>query len=297
NGNMKLVHLVMKRPLDDVSLSDGELFMVRRPAYANHLAHAPERQPKSRCNNHRAQNNGNLHRKHLDSTGKGACACARHGAFVPHCVVDFQKGERQINMDYSICQALKWFSGHDQALIIYDICCQWSIHFQECVAQSEFLELWDSLKITGTVGKWHLAAHIPECFAKFTLNFIEGAGQVKGEILETLWSGMDEVAGLAQAMSTAHHQEVLDEYMNDSNWRKIIRMADSLCGKWSRAKQGLAETKPAFEQLTECLEPSLVQEWTAQERVAMENRGDHLKIYEVTSEKCRRCLYSSFGHG
>ncbi|KAI0244966.1 hypothetical protein BJV78DRAFT_1289900 [Lactifluus subvellereus] len=103
-------------------------------------------------------------------------------------------------------------------------------------------------------------------------------------------------------MSTAHHQEVLDEYMNDSNWRKIIRMggnlyfvhyyialtppqADSLCGKWSRAKQGLAETKPAFEQLTECLEPSLVQEWTAQERVAMENRGDHLKIYEVTSEK------------
>ncbi|KAI0245232.1 hypothetical protein BJV78DRAFT_1140113, partial [Lactifluus subvellereus] len=242
DGNMKLVHLVMKHPSDDVSLSDGELFMVRHPAYVNHL--------KSRCNNHRAQNNGNLHRKHLDSTGKGACACARHGAFVPHCVVDFQKGERQINMDYSICQALKWVSGHDHALVIYDICCQWSIHFQECVAQLEFLELWDSLKITGAVRKWHLTAHIPECFAKFTLNFIEGAGQVKGEILETLWSGMDEVAGLAQAMSTAYHQEVLDEYMSDSNWQKIIQMgrnlyfihyyialtpsqADSLCGKWS----------------------------------------------------------------
>ncbi|KAI0245917.1 hypothetical protein BJV78DRAFT_1286968 [Lactifluus subvellereus] len=96
---------------------------------------------------------------------------------------------------------------------------------------------------------------------------------------------MDEVAGLAQAMSTAHHQEVLDEYMNDSNWRKVIRMADSLCKKWSRAKQGLSETMPAFEQLTECLEPSLVQEWTAQERVAMENRGDHLKIYEATLDK------------
>ena len=51
---------------------------------------------KSKCSNHRAQNNGNIHRKHLDSTGKGACACARHGAFVPHCVVDFQKGERYI---------------------------------------------------------------------------------------------------------------------------------------------------------------------------------------------------------
>jgi len=109
---MKLVHLIMKRPEDDVSLSDGELFMVKHPPYAEHLAHTPQKQPvsshksivhlssdnltnvkKSRCSNHRAQNNGNLHRKHLDSTGKGACACARHGAFVPHCVVDFQKGE------------------------------------------------------------------------------------------------------------------------------------------------------------------------------------------------------------
>ena len=90
-------------------LSNGELFMVKCAPYQEHLANAPQRQPvsshktiviyklteikKSRCSNHRAQNNGNLHRKHLDSTGKGACACARHGAFVPHSVVDFQKGE------------------------------------------------------------------------------------------------------------------------------------------------------------------------------------------------------------
>jgi hypothetical protein len=103
------------------------------------------------------------------------------------------------------------FSQH--ALIIYDICCQWIIHFQERVSVSEFL---DSLQITGTVGKFHLAAHILECFPKYILNFIEGTSH--GDILEMLWSGMDEVAGLAQAMSIAHHQEVLDEYMNDSNW-------------------------------------------------------------------------------
>src|ERR1700677_3558941 len=45
DGNMKLVHLIMKRPEDDVSLSDGELFMVKRALYAEHLAHAPQRQP------------------------------------------------------------------------------------------------------------------------------------------------------------------------------------------------------------------------------------------------------------
>jgi hypothetical protein len=47
DGNMKLVHLVMKRPEDDVSLSDGELFMVKRDPYSAHLANAPQRQPVS----------------------------------------------------------------------------------------------------------------------------------------------------------------------------------------------------------------------------------------------------------
>ena len=107
-------------------------------------------------------------------------------------------------------------------LIIYDICCQWIIHFRERVSESEFLEVWESLEITGAIGKWHLAAHIAECFPRFSLNFVEGAGEVDGEILETLWLGLDEVSGLTQAMSIAHHQEVLDEYMNYSNWTKII---------------------------------------------------------------------------
>jgi hypothetical protein len=47
DGNMKLVHLKMRCPEDDVSLSDGELFMVKRMPYAEHLATAPERQPVS----------------------------------------------------------------------------------------------------------------------------------------------------------------------------------------------------------------------------------------------------------
>ena len=57
---------------------------------------------------------------------------------------------------------------------------------------------------------------------------MEGAGEVEGEILETLWSKMDEVAPLTQAMSVAHRQEVLDDHMNDSNWRKMIRIGEYL---------------------------------------------------------------------
>ena len=49
---------------------------------------------KSVCHNYRAMNAANLDRKNRDTTGIGACACVRHGCFVPHTVVDFQKGER-----------------------------------------------------------------------------------------------------------------------------------------------------------------------------------------------------------
>jgi hypothetical protein len=39
----------------------------------------------------------------------------------------------------------------------------------------------------------------------------------------------------------------------------------------------------------------LIQEWTTQERIAMKQRGDHLKIYEVASEKCMGFIDFSIG--
>src|SRR5882724_8468372 len=52
----------------------------------------------STCHNHKAVNAVNTHQNNLESTGIGACACARHGCFVPHLVMDFQKGERSVTI-------------------------------------------------------------------------------------------------------------------------------------------------------------------------------------------------------
>src|SRR5882724_7230692 len=52
---------------------------------------------KSTCHNHKAVNAVNTHWNNLESTGIGACACERHGCFVPHSV-DFQKGERSVTI-------------------------------------------------------------------------------------------------------------------------------------------------------------------------------------------------------
>ncbi|KAG1826707.1 uncharacterized protein BJ212DRAFT_1257706, partial [Suillus subaureus] len=132
-GNFTAQHMNMKTPEDDVSLADENGYMVTEGPYQTHITELIEEKEASfklSCNNHCAVNAANVQRSNLRVTGVGATACARHGCFVPHAVVDFQKGEWQMNMDYSICNALKYPSEDiGSALIIYDVACQWSIHF------------------------------------------------------------------------------------------------------------------------------------------------------------------------
>ena len=79
------------------------------------------------------------------------------------------------------------------------------------------------------VGKFQLAAHVPRCFARFSLNFFQGTGWLDGEILETLWSEFNKVSASAHSMSKAHRAEVYDDHMRDSNWKKLVgRVSDSL---------------------------------------------------------------------
>ncbi|KAG1791164.1 uncharacterized protein HD556DRAFT_1433031 [Suillus plorans] len=94
DGNFKVEHLHPTHPEDEVWLTDGRCFMVTRQAYQSHLTNAKEVIQMSECNNHRAVNQANMSRHKLEATGIGGCACARHGCFVPHSIVDFQKGER-----------------------------------------------------------------------------------------------------------------------------------------------------------------------------------------------------------
>lgn len=117
DGNFTAQHMNMREPELDIFLSDGSAYMVTDAEYQAHLSSAMESkevsqlidfsfsvafsmcQKRSTCSNHRAVNAANANRSNLRATGVGATACARHGCFVPHSVVDFQKGERQVFFD------------------------------------------------------------------------------------------------------------------------------------------------------------------------------------------------------
>jgi hypothetical protein len=113
--------------------------------------------------------------------------------------------------------------GLKEVLLIYDIMCQYLVHFDNRLnGVQNFLSLDSSIKVLGAIGKFHLADHVDSCFAKWSLNFMKGAGHIDGEIMETLWSGMNKVSGAARSMSKAHRQETLDDYMRDANWKKMV---------------------------------------------------------------------------
>ena len=123
-------------------------------------------------------------------------------------------------------------SGLQEGHIIYDINCQYLVNFTNRLAEVPyFLELDPKMKILGSVGKFHLADHVDSCFSQWTLNFMKGAGHIDGEIMETLWSGMNKVSGAARSMTKAHRQETLDDYMRDSNWKKTVGIGKFLLFK------------------------------------------------------------------
>lgn len=212
-----------------------------------------------------------------------------------------------MNVDYSVCKALNFNSeGLKEALVIYDINCQYLVHFQDRIDKvPEYLELDPEMKVLGAIGKFHLADHVDSCFSKWSLNFMKGAGHIDGEIMETLWSGMNKVSAAARTMTKAHRQETLDDYMRDSNWKKTVRIGrfiiveddsylthyffsvPTLLTKMKRSRDGLDATTPAYDQLTEsCLQRKLpVDNWRSAEQLAMEERGDLLKIFDINRNK------------
>ena len=261
DGNFSAEHMKCRTGEAEVPLSAGMAFMANPDSYRTHLQTAEEvpqvsgicsyvcsclitPQPNT-CNTYKAIEQANSRRPHLDVTGIGATACC-HGFFVPASVVDFQKGERfvllfmtiscaqltctfrQINMDYSLCKALSYhMDGIPVALVMYDIMCQYGVHFQERVERSPELTVAHSLELRTGIGLFHIHGHQDSCLPRYSPSYIPGAKQVDGEIIETLWAPLNNVSRSIRGMSLVHRQEVLDAHMNHSNWKKLVRIGMS----------------------------------------------------------------------
>ncbi|KAG1886446.1 hypothetical protein F4604DRAFT_1877786 [Suillus subluteus] len=73
-----------------------------------------------------------------------------------------------------------------RAVTFYDINCQYNKYFRTRVNASRFLEMTQDLTIIPGIGLWHVHGHQDSCYVRYASNFIEGIGQIDGEIMETL---------------------------------------------------------------------------------------------------------------
>lgn len=135
---------------------------------------------------------------------------------------------RQVNMDYAVSRSLSYnTSKMTKALLLYDIWCQYHIHGPERLKKAkEFISLPKGMKLEGGIGKFHVGAHITECFWKYSPNFMMGVGQVDGEILETLWAILIKAATSTRSMVLFHRFESLDDHIRDSNWKKLVGISE-----------------------------------------------------------------------
>ncbi|KAI5981079.1 hypothetical protein EDD15DRAFT_2197779 [Pisolithus albus] len=285
DGNFKAEHMHERRPDDQVWLMDGRGFMVRNPPYQAYLKATPV------STYHGAISQASASRGKLNSTGVGAMACAWHGCFYPHSVVDFQKGERQLNMDYSLTHALSYnMTGIENVLCFYDINCAYMKNLRRHIESSDLLHLPPSLRITAGIGMWHVHGHKKECYTRYSPLFIKGAGWVDGEIIETLWSTLNIVSASTRGMTSPHRQELLDFQMNNSNFMKMIRMADSLSRKLKTAQVSVVLARDAFERFNKAITPEQQRNWGRQEETALLHRVHDPSVMDVFEIQLKKAI-------
>jgi hypothetical protein len=69
-----------------------------------------------------------------------------------------------------------------------------------------------------------------------------------------------------------------------------ILLARSLLSKYKSAVKGLAGSKVAFDELDASVDEEQSMQWREEERIAMESRGECLRIYEVRTNKGGCCI-------
>ncbi|EAU86504.2 hypothetical protein CC1G_10226 [Coprinopsis cinerea okayama7 len=290
DGNFTCIHRKQKNSDVEVGLKNGEGYMTETRRYRKHLATAKETSEAPTCHEHRAIADKSKVRKGLDATGIGAIACMRHGAFAPGSVVDFQKGERQVNMDYALSEALKLSNMEDirRVIFAYDINCQYSKKLFERLHTGEYLELDESLVFIFGIGLFHVHGHQEACLPRYSLTFIRGAGVSAGEILESLWAVINEVARCTSTMTLAHRLEVLDAIIADSNWKKMLKLVSVICKNWKNAGRQYAKAKEDFDLLNETASPAQRVQWQAQLDEAQEMRTTNVAAMDILLAKIDR---------
>ncbi|KAF8527717.1 hypothetical protein JB92DRAFT_3093208 [Gautieria morchelliformis] len=215
--------------------------------------------------------------KNTEITGVVAVVCARHGIIQPGAVVDLQKGERYANADYALAQALRECTSLQDVGLTYDVACQYMVHLV-----TRFRQHFPTLvpvvsRMTALIPKMHLAGHKLDCGYRWSLNFTYGVGRTCGELIETVWSELNQANGSVKEMNHGHRHDTLDDLYSDWNWSKVQNMSDSLYHSLIDAQGMAKQAQIAFENIP--MAPHVLVEWEAMITEPYKEGGEWRSVY------------------
>ena len=203
-------------------------------------------------------------------------------------------------MDFAFVNAMNYIPLIISVLLLYDIMCQFWVHFLSRIAG--YLQLDAPFAIKRGIGLFHVHGHIKECYPRYAPTFIPGAGMVDGEVIETLWNTLNHTASSARAMSWYHRQEYLDAHMADSNWKKLLRMGKlatlaeryllfhllivpTLLRKWKACKDQVEDSEDYYQRLCHRIGPNRVRQYTNEETVMQNGRDTDVTVMDAMDVK------------
>jgi hypothetical protein len=85
-------------------------------------------------------------------------------------------------------------------ILYYDLNCQYSRKLLERITRNCHLHIGPGIEITTGIGLLHVTEHKPQCMPRYVPTYIQGASQVAGKIIKSLWSSL---SGCAHSTWTA----------------------------------------------------------------------------------------------
>ncbi|KAG6836119.1 hypothetical protein H0H93_011191 [Arthromyces matolae] len=273
DANFRLKRRCVSSEQHDPSLSEGWSFFVNEEPYKKHITTTwNHKQPKSTCVSHNAVNNPDKEARGLAASGVGTVDCARHDFKRPRSVGDLQLGEKYINMDYLVLLGLK-DTEIEILKVSYDIVCQWHVLLREqMMSYPHHLHLGASIKhITFLVPKFHLAAHIEACNLLFSFRLANGVGRTDGEAPERGWANINLIAQSTKEMGPGSRRDTIDDFFNDSNWKKTTKFGPQMLKKIREAASSFQKHTAAMVEFNDAIPDDVRNEWEEQVKKWEEN--------------------------
>jgi hypothetical protein len=123
--------------------------------------------------------------------------------------------------------------------------------------------------------------------------------------METLWAVLNSVSASTRTASLAHRTEILDDHMNDSNFKKLCHIGEhcfrgnddivrifiaivrSVIGRYNWALEHVVESRIAFSRLNDALPHSTTAEWEAEIQQAELERPNNPDAMDIMMSKIK----------